>query len=85
MAYDESKERTEEDVNGQTIRIFYNDDLVYEKHYQCYNCGWTGQIDDHGPGLERCPECGDNRHHGGLSEEVYEDGAWVDAREAASR
>ena len=75
----DSQIRTEEDVNGRTIRIFDGDNKVYELHYHCSNCGWNGQIDQEGPGLQHCPNCNEGRHFGGLSEEVYEDGAWMDA------
>lgn len=83
MGYDMEKEEVEMDSQGNIISVYYDDELVYHEHLHCYSCGWTGEIEEHGRQLKRCPQCGETRRRLGLQEEVFEDGAWMDAKDSA--
>lgn len=76
-------EETEADDEGNIVKIKYRGDVVYHEFYQCHECGWSGGFENHGSHLENCPECEAPRGFGGLSTDVYEDGAWIDARRSS--
>lgn len=72
-------EEAETDTQGNVIRIKNRGKIVYHKFYHCYECGWSGEIDEYGMDLNRCPNCDVPRGMNALSIEEYKDGAWEDA------
>lgn len=81
MTYDPSKERVEEDGQGEMVRLYHDAELVWHEMYICAKCGWSGEIDRYGRTLANCPECGAERDSGGLDIGRWEEGDWADARD----
>jgi hypothetical protein len=77
--YEQKKEEVIRDKDGQLVRVRYDDDIVFHRHYKCDNCGWTGEIDYY-PDLKLCPTCGTARGEHGLHRRLWYNGPWADAR-----